>query len=468
MVVIELSFLSGRYHSTPWGRNVNEGVPEWPPSPFRLARALVDVWRRKLPDLPQDRFIEAVRPLSVAPRYWLPVSTTGHFRLWLSSNETSREARQRVFDPFVCVDEPLLLCFDSCPGQEALEDLDRLLGGLAYLGRSESWVQAGRLGDAPIEGKGWNAAPGQCEYLDRSSVVACLLPPIINGEKEWLAALSSHTGDLLAQGRDRPAVLAWVNYTLPRRQEEHSGAQKWTTSRKEVHGALFALSSKVLSLVEETLPLAERIRVYLMGIHKRICGDDPAAVSSRFSGKDEKGAPLTGHRHAFFQPLDMDGDGRLDHLLIRCSDPLNEQEILALDRFRRFWQPGGRPDIDVVLLSLQVPSLVPTRTWLSATPFVTVRHHRKGRGTMEQWLQQELFRECDLHGMPRPVTIEMMETPAGRRPAGWWAFRRDRKNGSPLPGYGFRLEFENPLRGYFSLGALCHFGMGLFIPEKNR
>ena len=467
MVVIELSFLAGRYHSTPWGRNVNEGVPEWPPSPFRLARALVDVWKRKLSDLSQDRFMEAVRPLSVAPRYWLPASTTGHLRLWLSSNEKRREARQLVFDPFVCVQEPLLLGFESPASQEALEDLDRLLDGLAYLGRSESWVQARRIVDVPDGGREWNAAPSESDDLDRSSAIACLFPPAEKGEEEWLVALCSHTGDLLKEGRDRPANLNWVNYALPDLRGRRSKAKRVTVSQEEIHGALFALSSKVLPRVEETLPLAERIRAYLMGIHKKICGDDPAAVSPRFSGKDEKGAPLTGHRHAFFQPLDMDGDGQLDHLLVRCAEPLGEEEILALDRFRHLWQPGGRPDIDLVLLSLQIPSLVPTRTWMSATPFVTVRHHRKGRGTVQQWLQQELLRECDLHDMPRPVAIEMMEAPAGRRPAGWWAFRRNRKNGSPLPGYGFRLEFETPLNGYFSLGALCHFGMGLFMPEKN-
>ena len=57
MLDLEFFFPAGRYHSTPWGRNINEGVPEWPPSPYRLARALIDVWKRKLPDLPEERFV---------------------------------------------------------------------------------------------------------------------------------------------------------------------------------------------------------------------------------------------------------------------------------------------------------------------------------------------------------------------------------------------------------------------------
>src|SRR5438552_4001703 len=59
MLVIELMFPAGRYHATAWGRHVNEGVPEWPPSPYRLIRALYDARKRKHADWAQSR-VEAV------------------------------------------------------------------------------------------------------------------------------------------------------------------------------------------------------------------------------------------------------------------------------------------------------------------------------------------------------------------------------------------------------------------------
>ena len=37
-----------RYHATPWDAHVNEGRVEWPPSPWRLLRALVAVGYNKL------------------------------------------------------------------------------------------------------------------------------------------------------------------------------------------------------------------------------------------------------------------------------------------------------------------------------------------------------------------------------------------------------------------------------------
>ena len=54
MTVLELRFPAGRFHSTPWGRHVNEGAIEWPPSPWRLLRSLIATWylkaRAEVPD----------------------------------------------------------------------------------------------------------------------------------------------------------------------------------------------------------------------------------------------------------------------------------------------------------------------------------------------------------------------------------------------------------------------------------
>jgi len=41
MITLAFHFPGGRYHATPWGHQVNEGLVEWPPSPWRLLRALL-------------------------------------------------------------------------------------------------------------------------------------------------------------------------------------------------------------------------------------------------------------------------------------------------------------------------------------------------------------------------------------------------------------------------------------------
>lgn len=67
MPVLEITFPAGRYHATAWGRNVNEGDPEWPPSPFRLARALMDMRYRRFEGITDSELEAALLPLSARP-----------------------------------------------------------------------------------------------------------------------------------------------------------------------------------------------------------------------------------------------------------------------------------------------------------------------------------------------------------------------------------------------------------------
>ena len=73
MLAIKFEFTANRYHGTQWGRHVNEGVPEWPPSPWRILRGLVATWRRTLPDMPKERVMPILEALaSEYPGFHLP------------------------------------------------------------------------------------------------------------------------------------------------------------------------------------------------------------------------------------------------------------------------------------------------------------------------------------------------------------------------------------------------------------
>ena len=41
MPILTFTFPGKRYHATPWGAPVNEAQVEWPPSPWRVCRALL-------------------------------------------------------------------------------------------------------------------------------------------------------------------------------------------------------------------------------------------------------------------------------------------------------------------------------------------------------------------------------------------------------------------------------------------
>src|SRR5262245_15559611 len=90
MVSLEIRFPSGRFHATPWDHHVNEGVAEWPISPWRILRALVAALYTRCPDVDRAVAARVLRKLSVPPHFTLPPATTAHTRHYLSLNELER------------------------------------------------------------------------------------------------------------------------------------------------------------------------------------------------------------------------------------------------------------------------------------------------------------------------------------------------------------------------------------------
>ncbi len=484
MLLIELRFPAGRFHATPWGRNVNEGIPEWPPSPYRLVRGLYDLWKRKRPGWPEERVEPLLEALaSSLPMFRLPLANASHTRAWLSENTTNPSDRKLIFDAFVVLDPDVAVLMgwpDVTLDAPKKRDLDELLSLLNFLGRSESWLSSKIVPDAVVEG--WNCFPleGHAESDDSELVrVACAIPrggyhpppkPSGRGGKSlrsgegWLEALTWSTEDVRQAKVSGPPAMRNVEYLRP---SPCFGValRSPTRRRRPVHGVVYALSSKTLPRVTATVEISDRVRKKLMGIHRVIIGD-ASLVSSKFSGKDKIGAPLTGHRHAYILPQDRDRDGRLDHLVVVSREPLDEGEELALDRMRSVWQSGGRPDLLFTPLQWGSPAELfpPVLRVTSATPFVLTRHYRKGRGDFGKWLAGEVRREARNQGLPEPIrVIPVSHLRVRGRTYRWIEFRRNRKGDLPAPGFGFQLEFPEPVNGPIALGYGSHFGLGLFV-----
>src|ERR1051325_1763309 len=87
--------------------HVNEGVPEWPPSPYRMLRALYDVWQRKCFHLDPQAVRTTFETLaSDTPRFVLPAAIATHTRSYLSANAFDPSDKNLVFDSFLAFDRP--------------------------------------------------------------------------------------------------------------------------------------------------------------------------------------------------------------------------------------------------------------------------------------------------------------------------------------------------------------------------
>lgn len=176
MSTMFLRFPARRYHATPWGHHVNEGLIEWPPSPWRLLRALLSVgytsglWGDDGPSVEARSLIEKLA--SVLPAYSLPPACGAHSRHYmplarlkppgkgadrsfvLAHQVTGspivlgyKENTTLVFDTWAQVDDgKLSVTWDVGLSDEETELLGCLSERLGYLGRAESWVTARQAG----------------------------------------------------------------------------------------------------------------------------------------------------------------------------------------------------------------------------------------------------------------------------------------------------------------------------------
>lgn len=546
MLEIELTFPSGRFHATPWDHHVNEGVVEWPPSPWRLLRALMATWYLKSTAEEQERAAEEEERLrsliwrlaGEPPEYVLPAGVPAHTRHYMP---LYRDATTKVFDTFLDVGEaPLVIRWSEVDLAHAERTLlTRLVRRLGYLGRAESWVEGrvradagGEFADVVPVGAGDEEAS---EQGGEAEIVRVLAPMPGSDYASWRAAeigrreaerlaekrvragargkapekqkltakdrekvatqlpetlfeaLQVDTGDLRKAGWSSPPGSRWLDYRRPvgkisaRPAPRH--ARKDAEAKRTV--ARFALASAVLPRLTEAVPVAERVREGLMS---------RGGAVSVFSGKDDDGRPLRGHRHAFILPEANGRHGQLTHVTVFAERGFEPKALSALHRLPKVWGHGGH-DIQTVLIGVgtretfagedldagECPLLVESKVWVSRTPFVPTRHPkatRAGEPKLDRGLQigspehdlLRLLRELRPDDpLPEPVRAQRTDgTHLGGKAVRWSAFRTQRKKGEGRRasglGYGFRIEFPRPVAGPIAVGYGAHFGLGLFVP----
>jgi CRISPR-associated protein Csb2 len=471
VITIRLTFPGGRYHATPWGRHVNEGVPEWPPSPYRLLRALYDVWQRKCFDLAPGEVRTVLETLAERdPQFVLPAATATHTRSYLSANSVDPTDKSLVFDSFL-VFEKEHACFMSWPEADLTPTnrtaLDRLLTELNYLGRSESWVEA-RVWEGAPEGQYRCATAASGEVSGELIRVACATPVSeYKGRATWMDALTFSTANLLKERASSPPLLRQVPYVRSESAIETDPPQHLRRKPQSVQAVVLGLDATVLPLVTTTVEVAEQIRVRLMGAHKGIMGGDGSAVSSLFSGKAANGEKRLDHGHVYIFPLG-NKHGRIDRVLIESPlEAFSPEELDAVRRVRELWQSDDRGTVRCVVTwqgERRKSKEHSSETIVeSATPFVPPRHWRKGRD-FSQFLAEEVRRECANHRLPAPAEVVVRHGMPGLFHE--VEFRRNRKKDPVRPGYALRLTFASPVRAPFSIGYGAHFGLGLFGPLR--
>ncbi len=514
MLAVGMKFPGGRYHATPWGRHVNEGEVAWPPSSWRLLRALIATWHRKVG--PDDRseaiFAELLESLARSqPVYRLPSGVHAHTRHYMPIRKGRSETTTLVFDAFARLEpeaELVMAWPDADLSPEAAELLDTLLERLGYVGRAESWVEARRIEDwdgqpncRPLDHQRaeLDASPGgeEQELLDllvprdpegyetfRESFLegsaARKLKPAERRRLEatlpgdWIAALAVETPDLQAAGWSRPPAARQVSYLRPVGCLEPGATPGRAVSaeRRRPTSARFALYGRPLPRIEDAVRVGETLRNAIASRTGEQLGDEPApaVLTGHREGADND------HRHAFYLPEDADGDGLVDHLVVHAEEGFGPEVRAALGSMDKLWRKAEGPTWKLVLegvgardeLGATTDLLAKAEVWISVTPYLHPWYSKKSFTAEDQ-----LRRECRLRGFEL-AEAEELDTirvrSRDRRPIDFHRFRSKRGLTQPdTRGSFWRLTFAEPVSGPLALGFGCHFGLGLFRPEPaNR
>jgi len=498
MIAVAFRFTAGAYHATPWGKHVNEGVPEWPPSPWRILRALIAVRYRTLPADTADENLSALlasllAKLAGPPRFALPPATLGQSRHYVPWEKKGPDDRALIFDSFVAVDRdrPVVAVWpDVDLTAPELDLLHRLLERLPYLGRAESWCAASLCTDPPE----CNCVPVKGGAVDSGKDVVRVLVPDTADPSILLEALSADVGTVrVRQRRLTPPFSRWERYVRERNcfaVAPASAAAHCPVATERYTVARYAIDANPRPLLTATVDVADLARRASLSIYGKL---NARAVSVTLSGKSDDRIPLRDHGHAHYLPSDEDGDGHLDHLTIFARGGFDDRERRALARLFELKRDEDQTPLALLLLGMgteedfrRVPGFRASRVWGSVTPFVLNRHPKvtsagvpklNTEGRQVDGPEDQVYREWEYRRRVDPTLPELERVDplpsaiVGGRQIRWLAFRRWRRGereGAPSAGYGFRLCFSEPVSGPIALGYGSHFGLGQFTSEDDR
>ncbi len=407
-IAISIQFLTGRYHATPWDKQVNEGVVEWPPSPWRILRSLVAAYYRLAVRPERSVMLALMGQLAeYPPSYVLPDFTAAHTRHFMPLWKEGKATTTKVLDTFYALPGGALsekaivqVCWSEVCLKEPLKGLlEDLCAQVGYLGRAESWVEMrvvemmGEVNARPIKGESEVKAKEMIQKvlvpLNASGLrgfVSAIdaLPRPKKGRGMWTApgdvleVLELDVGRLHEQGWHGIPGSDWALYAMETVKPPKllkpvesaiglsvilpSGTPKPPKLLKRVESgrsrsdsllgeptiARFRLTAKVLPKITAALSVGERFHRALM----RWSRDGEEGRSARvFSGRNEAGEALRlDHDHAWYLP-ECNDRGEIVTVVVYTRGGFDEVAVMALRGIKKVWGSEGF-DIGVELVFL--------------------------------------------------------------------------------------------------------------------
>ncbi len=395
MFALVFNFPAGRYHSTPWGRHVNEADVAWPPEPWRILRALIACYWRKTDrerwdEIDLARLVD--RLSSESPVYSLPDGAIhSHTRHYMP---VPRQKTTLVFDAFAHLPKgaPIVVAWPDIILDLSLLGLaSNLAKGIGYLGRAESWtecfataewdpttVNCEPVGDsldsdedlvhviAPITAEEYSTKrkrlidEADADAISRARALSRRMPNVTALEKSrkkkfgptlpvrLVDALALDSSDYKEYGWSHPPASQQILYRRPSLGpvSKRFNSDDWISNDPTRHQvARFLLAGRPRPRIESSIRVGEILRLAALAQfgweENPETGRKKPRAPQVVSGRDSQGKPLRdpSHGHAFWISEDVDLDGEVDHLIVYIPGGMDNRVREGLDRLIRLWLP---------------------------------------------------------------------------------------------------------------------------------
>ena len=429
MTVIQIVFPWGRYYAHPWGLNpVRLREAEWPPSPWRLLRALASSWFRANPGMALGGDAVAVieslgRVLPEIGMGKVAFGQTVHYQPNYGAAVTvekqdARYKNTRHENHFAAVHGPVIFRWPGiCLSEIQVTLLAGLLSDLSYFGRSESICQAELITAQIVNGLpeiGWCLPTGGRKISAQCRDVFCPNPADFHVTDLWARRSGSpnsdspdapkHLVDALLSTDMKPDGAQWISYEMPAdwpgnrvvrtSRTTHEDMKPLNDGPRIARYLRFSLQCRVPVQPKFTVPLAEQFRAAANSHFCKEFGDGQSSFALFGHPKDRPKDAVEEHQHAFYLPTRSFGDdenldetGQITNLHVWCPYGFTRAETQILLRVQRLMWKDGRYPVRPVLtaMSMEPPIGVPlatgtvkSRIWRSETPFVPPRHFYRG------------------------------------------------------------------------------------------
>lgn len=423
MLALRLTFPWGRYYAHPWGLNpARLREAEWPPSPWRLLRALAAGWFRAHPGCaptPELRGLLEVlgRELPDIAIGSVTFSQVVHWQPNFGAADKDDRAsalykRTRHENHFAATETPITFKWNSATlDEERRSLLDSILRHISYLGRAESICTVERIDDGTLPGNGWcrpclKGGEPIRRIAENCRDLFCPEPNDFQADDLWsrragrternLDDAPTHLVEDLLAHQPLPDGARWVSYEMPEGWPGRWVVRVPKTRRRRTNPSpaprvarylRFSLQCRISIPLRFTVPLAEQFRMAAIRHFSNMAGN--GASSFALSGHDKPEDVEGEHQHAFYLPLGPSSrqERLLEELHVWCPYGFTQREIEALMRVERLDWGNGKYPVRPVLMAISnsVPEgcsvstgQVSSGVWRSRTPFVPPRYFYRG------------------------------------------------------------------------------------------